>query len=52
MGERQRSAERAQEKINQKHQTMSEWIIRLPRHRAVEWEEGEAGGQQWRTGMV
>lgn len=47
--------QQAQEKINPKHQTMSEWIIRLPRHRATEWEEGEAGeggrGQQ-RTGMA
>lgn len=34
----------AQEKINPKHQTMSEWIIREPRHRAMEWEEGKVEG--------
>lgn len=44
--------QRVQEKINPKHQTMSEWIIRLPRHRATEWEEGKAGGEQSRTAMV
>lgn len=38
--------QRAQEKINPKHQTVSEWIIRLPRHRATEWEEGNAGGAE------
>ena len=48
MGECQHSTA-SNKKKNQKHQNMSEWIITIPRHRGVEWQEGrKEGGKEGR----
>lgn len=46
VGECQNStASKKKKKENPKHQNMSEWIITIPRHRGMEWEEGGSRGR-------